>query len=100
MMAFTETIPVFPDLVGKTALVTGSSRGIGATTARYLAQNRVKIIVNGRDENALNHVVESLRSIGAEVYGVMADCTKAGQFDIGDHVKTYFCEPASVVRHK
>lgn len=60
MMAFTETIPVFPDLVGKVALVTGSSRGIGATTARYLAQNRVKVIVNGREDNTLNHVVDSL----------------------------------------
>ena len=81
MIAFNETIPVFPDLAGKVALVTGSSRGTGATTARYLAQNGVKVIVNGRDENALNHVIESLRSIGAEVYGVIADCTKAEQIE-------------------
>jgi hypothetical protein len=35
-------IPVFPDLRGKIAIVTGGSRGIGAETCLALAENGVK----------------------------------------------------------
>jgi len=45
MSSFSTKVPIFSDLAGKVALVTGSSRGIGAETARYLAANAVKVIV-------------------------------------------------------
>src|SRR5262245_66668284 len=35
-------IPVYPDLAGEVAVVTGSSRGIGAATCRMLAANGAK----------------------------------------------------------
>lgn len=41
------------DLSGKTALVTGSSQGIGLALARGLAQNGAKIILNGRSTEKL-----------------------------------------------
>ena len=40
-------------LDGKVALITGSSRGIGLSTARGLAQLGAEIILNGRDLNSL-----------------------------------------------
>lgn len=81
MLSFSETIPIFPDLAGKVALVTGSSRGIGAATAKYLAQNRVKVVVNSRNADALNRMVSSLQSAGTEVHGAVADCTKSDQIE-------------------
>jgi len=55
---------VYPDLAGKVALVTGSSRGIGAETARYLAANRVKVVINGRQAEAVERVVAEINASG------------------------------------
>ena len=41
------------DLTGKTALVTGSTRGIGLATAIGLAQMGAEVIVNGRETAAV-----------------------------------------------
>ena len=41
------------DLTGKTALVTGSTRGIGLATAIGLAQMGAEVIVNGREQAAV-----------------------------------------------
>ena len=38
------------DLSGKTALVTGSSRGIGADTVRYLAEAGADVVINFRNK--------------------------------------------------
>ncbi len=76
-----KSCPLFPDLAGKVALVTGSSRGIGAETARYLAINKVKVIVHGRDQQALDRVVAHLMSLGAEAFGCLADCTSYEQIE-------------------
>src|SRR5258708_16018251 len=75
------TIPTFPDLAGKVAVVTGSSRGIGAETARYLAANRAKLAVNGRDSAALHRVVSEIESDGGEAFAVIADCTGTEQLE-------------------
>ena len=40
-------------LDGRVALVTGSSRGIGAAIARLFAQEGAKVAVHGRDAKAL-----------------------------------------------
>jgi 3-oxoacyl-[acyl-carrier protein] reductase len=68
-------IPTYPDLAGKVALVTGGSRGIGAATCRLLAANHAKVVVNGRDPEAIDAVVADIRSTGASAIGVAADCT-------------------------
>src|SRR6516165_5895427 len=47
-------------LEGKRALVTGSSRGIGTVIAKTLAQEGVKVVVHGRNE-------ESARAVAAEI---------------------------------
>jgi 3-oxoacyl-[acyl-carrier protein] reductase len=66
-------IPTYPDLVDKVAVVTGSSRGIGAATCRLLAANGVKVVVNGRDEEALRDTVQAIRTDGGEATGIVAD---------------------------
>jgi 3-oxoacyl-[acyl-carrier protein] reductase len=66
-------IPTYPDLVDKVAVVTGSSRGIGAATCRLLAANGMKVVVNGRDQEALRDTVEAIRMDGGEATGIVAD---------------------------
>jgi 3-oxoacyl-[acyl-carrier protein] reductase len=73
--------PVYPDLAGKVALVTGSSRGIGAETARYLAANKVKVVVNGRQSDAVERVAAEINASGGAAMGCVADCSKAEQLD-------------------
>jgi len=73
--ASTSKAPIYPDLAGKVAVVTGGSGGIGAATCRLLASNGVKVAVNGRDEAKIGAVVDAIRSTGGEALGVAADCT-------------------------
>jgi 3-oxoacyl-[acyl-carrier protein] reductase len=69
-------MPRFPDLAGKVALVTGGSKGIGATTARALAANEAKVAVNGREPGAIELLVDELRASGAEAIGISADASR------------------------
>ncbi|MDH3622006.1 MAG: SDR family oxidoreductase [Gammaproteobacteria bacterium] len=56
------------------AIITGSSRGIGAATARLLASKGYRVCVNFRsDEGAANAVVDELASSGATAIAVQAD---------------------------
>jgi 3-oxoacyl-[acyl-carrier protein] reductase len=75
MEALALDIPLYPDLADKVALVTGGSKGIGAQTCRMLAANGVKVVVNGRDEAAINELVTELRFDGGSETDVAADCT-------------------------
>src|SRR5215211_264417 len=71
----TENYPTYPDLANKVAVVTGGSRGIGAATCRLLAQNGAKVTVGGRDEAAINSVVQEIQDSGGEAIGAAADLT-------------------------
>jgi 3-oxoacyl-[acyl-carrier protein] reductase len=74
-------IPTYPDLAGKVAVVTGSSRGIGAATCRLLAANGVKVVVNGRDQAALEDTVDAIRRGGGDATGIAADVTDSDSVD-------------------
>jgi 3-oxoacyl-[acyl-carrier protein] reductase len=73
--------PTFPDLAGKVAVVTGGSKGIGAATSRMLAENRVRVAVNGRDQAGIDRVVAGLLESGATAIGVSADCTRFAEIE-------------------
>jgi 3-oxoacyl-[acyl-carrier protein] reductase len=70
-----ENYPTYADLANKVVVVTGGSRGIGAVTCRLLAENGAKVTVGGRDEAAINSVVQEIRGGGGEAIGVAADLT-------------------------
>jgi len=73
--------PTFPDLAGKTALVTGGSGGIGAETARWLAHNGVSVTVAGRDQPRLDTVLRSLEAISDGHAAVRIDCTRHDELE-------------------
>jgi NAD(P)-dependent dehydrogenase (short-subunit alcohol dehydrogenase family) len=57
----------------KTALITGSTSGIGRATALKLARNSVRVLVSGRDTQRGQEVVEKIRSEGKEAHFIRAD---------------------------
>lgn len=63
-------------LAGKVALVTGSSRGIGADTIGYFAEAGASVVVNYRNKEARAlKVVENAKSVGSDAIAVGADLT-------------------------
>jgi 3-oxoacyl-[acyl-carrier protein] reductase len=74
-MQANDKVPIYPDLAGKVAVVTGGSGGIGMATCRLLAANGTKVAVNGRDQARLEEVVDRICAGGGQAIGVTADCT-------------------------
>ena len=65
-------------LAGKTALVTGSTSGIGYATARALLQEGAALIVNSNKQESVDRAVASLKAeTGRTPQGFVADVTKA-----------------------
>jgi NAD(P)-dependent dehydrogenase (short-subunit alcohol dehydrogenase family) len=67
------------DLSNKTAIVTGSTAGIGFAIAKRLAEAGAKAVVNGRRQASVDGAVAALRQAvpGAAVHGVAADLGSA-----------------------
>ena len=68
-------------LDGKVALVTGSSRGIGAATAKLFAQRGARVVVHGRDERALADVHAEIERAGGEAMHVVADVARFAEIE-------------------
>jgi 3-oxoacyl-[acyl-carrier protein] reductase len=69
---------VSPPLLGRTALVTGASRGIGASVARQLGQLGVDVAINYRSKRPKAQVVaDDLIAMGRKPLLIEADITKA-----------------------
>lgn len=71
------TNPLTPgQLTGARALITGSSRGIGAKTAEYLADAGATVVVNYRNKEArAQKLVDSIEAAGGSAMAVGADLT-------------------------
>jgi NAD(P)-dependent dehydrogenase (short-subunit alcohol dehydrogenase family) len=73
-----ETMPAagYGRLAGKTALVTGSTRGLGRTTAEWLAREGAAIVVSGRDQDPVDQSVAAIRALGVDAIGIPADLAR------------------------
>ncbi len=68
-------------LAGKTALVTGSTRGLGRITAEWLAREGADVIVSGRQAAAVEATVSALRELGSNAFGIPADLADLDETD-------------------
>jgi NAD(P)-dependent dehydrogenase (short-subunit alcohol dehydrogenase family) len=62
-------------LNNKTALVTGSSKGIGEAIAMALAREGASVVVHGRDRVQTERVVNAIVANGGRAYAVLGDLT-------------------------
>jgi len=65
----------------KVALITGSSRGIGAAIAKLLASEGAKVAVHGRDAAALSATRDEIERAGGRAISVAADVTSFAQIE-------------------
>ncbi|PPQ44271.1 SDR family NAD(P)-dependent oxidoreductase [Rhodopseudomonas palustris] len=67
------------DLSGKTALVTGSTAGIGHAIAKGLAATGANVVINGRGQAKVDAAVAAVSKVakGGKVTGVAADVSTA-----------------------
>ncbi len=63
------------DLTGRTALVTGASRGIGRGLALGLAEAGADVVVSARDEALLREVAAQIEALGRKALVLPADVT-------------------------
>ena len=68
-------------LSGKTALITGSSRGIGAAIAKLFAREGARVAVHGRDAAALAQVRSDIEIAGGRAIEVRADLTQFAEIE-------------------
>lgn len=68
-------------LQGKTVIITGASRGIGAATARHFASQGAKVVLAARS-------AEALSDLAAETGGVAVPCDIANRADVETLIQT------------
>lgn len=68
-------------LAGQVALVTGSSSGIGAATARELARRGARVVLAARRADELDAQARAIEVAGGEAYAIPTDMTDPDQVD-------------------
>ena len=66
------------NLAGRVAVVTGAGRGIGAATARALADAGLSVVVAGRTRDQIERQAAELVALGHEAKAVVCDVTSEG----------------------
>lgn len=72
----TRTIQQLFDLTGKTALITGGSRGLGLQMAHALGEAGARIMLSSRKADDLEQATAELQAAGIDARWVAADCAK------------------------
>ena len=88
------------DLSGKTALVTGASRGIGAATAHLLAACGAEVIVSSRKVEACEEVVAEIKAQGGRATAIAAHIGETASIDaLFDRLVAQKLEPDILVNN-
>ena len=72
----TRSIQQLFDLTGKTALVTGGSRGLGLQMAHALGEAGARIMLSSRKAEDLEQAVAELQDSGIDARWIAADCAR------------------------
>ena len=75
----TRTIQQLFDLTGKTALVTGGSRGLGLQLAHALGEAGARIMLSSRKAEDLEQAAAELQGAGIDARWIAADCAKESE---------------------
>ena len=73
-----RTIQQLFDLSGRTALVTGGSRGLGLQIAEALGEQGAKIVISARKQGELDEAVAHLTARGIDASAIAADLSQDG----------------------
>jgi gluconate 5-dehydrogenase len=71
-----RTLSQLLDLKGRTALVTGGSRGLGLQIAHALGEAGAKVMLSARKEGELEEAAAELQAAGIDARWIAADCAK------------------------
>jgi len=77
----TRTISQLFDLTGKTALITGGSRGLGLQMAQALGEAGARIMLSARKADELEVAMAQLQDAGIDARWVAADCAVEADID-------------------
>ncbi len=88
------------DLSGKTAVITGASRGLGEAMAKALSASGAKIALVARDVKRLESVRDAIRSTGGSAELFSGDVTKEGDVAaIAEGVTSQFGKPQILINN-
>jgi NAD(P)-dependent dehydrogenase (short-subunit alcohol dehydrogenase family) len=79
------------DLTGKVAVVTGSSRGIGRSSAELLAKLGAKVVISSRKADACEAAAEGIRRAGGDAHVIPCNISRKGEVEalIAGSIKHY-----------
>ena len=82
----------------KTAIVTGSTKGIGRGIAEIFASEGAKVVVSGRDEQSGAEIAREINDKGGDAFFISADLSnREGNEKLYDISKDYFGVPDIIV---
>jgi len=85
-----DFMPLWPELAGKTVVVTGGSRGLGAGVARALAESGARVVLVGRDADALT---AAAAQTGGGAIAIPADVASPAEAERGVAEAAARCGP-------
>ena len=73
-----RTVQQLFDLKGKTALITGGSRGLGLQMAHALGEQGARVVISSRKASDLETATAELQATGIDARWIAADCSQEG----------------------
>jgi NAD(P)-dependent dehydrogenase (short-subunit alcohol dehydrogenase family) len=69
------------DLTGKVAVITGSSRGIGRSSAELLAKLGAKVVISSRKADACEEVASGIRKSGGDAHVIACNISRRAEVE-------------------
>ena len=67
------------ELQNKVAIITGSSKGIGAATAKHMAELGIKVVLTARSQDLIQKIADEINSLGGEAVAIACDVADYNQ---------------------